>query len=57
GSFINAYWCGKTSCEEKIKDETMADIRVIPFGNEDATAKCVYCGEKSTTNAIFARAY
>ncbi|TBR08315.1 MAG: proline--tRNA ligase [Candidatus Nitrosotenuis sp.] len=57
GSFISADWCGKTSCEEKIKDETMADIRVIPFGSDDAAAKCVYCGEKSTTNAIFARAY
>jgi prolyl-tRNA synthetase len=57
GSFISTHWCGKTACEEKIKDETMADIRVIPFGSEDTTGKCVYCSEKSTTSAIFARAY
>jgi prolyl-tRNA synthetase len=57
GAFITAYWCGKTNCEEKIKEETMADIRVIPFENKDTAGKCVYCGEKNATSAIFARAY
>jgi len=57
GCFVNASWCGKQSCEEKIKEETMADIRVIPFDSEDTDGICVYCGEKSTTGAIFGRAY
>jgi prolyl-tRNA synthetase len=57
GCFIDAPWCGKTSCEEKIKEETMADIRVIPFECENKDGKCVYCKEKSITNVIFGRAY
>jgi prolyl-tRNA synthetase len=57
GCFVDASWCGKTSCEEKIKEETMADIRVIPFGRENKNGKCVYCGEKSSVNAVFGRAY
>ena len=57
GHFVKAPWCGNTTCEEKIKEETMADIRVIPFGSESASAKCVYCGGQSKTDAIFGRAY
>jgi prolyl-tRNA synthetase len=54
---VKAAWCGKTACEEKIKDETMADIRVIPFGSENTGSRCIYCGEQSKTDAIFGRAY
>ncbi len=57
GCFIDAPWCGKKSCEEKIKEETMADIRVIPFGSENSDGACIYCGEKSAANVIFGRAY
>jgi prolyl-tRNA synthetase len=57
GCFVDAPWCGKTVCEEKIKEETMADIRVIPFDGENKNGKCIYCKEKSATNVIFGRAY
>lgn len=57
GGFFNMYWCGKTECEEKIKEETGADIRVIPFGSENTDGKCVYCQEKSSAIPIFARGY
>ena len=57
GGFFNAYWCGKTECEEKIKEETGADIRVIPFGSENTKGKCIYCQEQSITISIFARGY
>lgn len=57
GCFIDAPWCGKTACEEKIKEETMADIRVIPFGSKNSDGKCIYCKEQSAVNAIFGRAY
>ncbi|NDF24815.1 MAG: proline--tRNA ligase [Thaumarchaeota archaeon] len=56
GNFIDAGWCGKKECEEKIKEDTMADIRVIPFDAQNS-GKCVYCKNASTTNAIFGRAY
>ncbi len=57
GGFFNAPWCGKLECEEKIKEETSADIRVIPFGSENTSSKCMYCGEQSKSVPIFARGY
>ena len=57
GGFLYAPWCGKTECEEKIKEETGADIRVIPFKAEDTSKKCVYCQQQSTVIPVFARGY
>ncbi len=57
GGFFNAPWCGKVECEEKIKEETGADIRVIPFGSENTNEKCMYCREQSISIPIFARGY
>jgi len=57
GGFFKAPWCGKTECEEKIKEETGADIRVIPFDSENTNKKCMYCSEQSISIPIFARGY
>ena len=57
GGFLQAPWCGKQECEAKIKEETGADIRVIPFGSEDSSKKCVYCSEQSSSVPIFAHGY
>ena len=57
GGFFNAPWCGKVECEEKIKEETGADIRLIPFGSENTNEKCMYCQEQSISIPIFARGY
>jgi prolyl-tRNA synthetase len=57
GGFFNAPWCGKQECEEKIKEETGADIRVIPFDSENKDGNCIYCNEKSSVIPIFARGY
>ena len=57
GGFFKAYWCGKQECEEQIKEETGADIRVISFNKENKDGNCVYCNEKSTRLPIFARGY
>jgi prolyl-tRNA synthetase len=57
GGLLQTPWCGKQGCEEKIKEETGADIRVIPFGSEDSSKKCVYCNEQSISLPIFARGY
>ncbi len=57
GGFFNSPWCGKLECEEKIKEETGAEIRVIPFNSEDNTKECIYCKEQSTSIPIFARGY
>lgn len=57
GGFLFAPWCGEDDCEEKIKTETGAEIRVIPFEVENQHTKCVYCGKSSTNTPIFARGY
>lgn len=54
---IKTYWCGSKDCEEKIKEETKASIRCIPFEQEEASGKCIYCGKESSTLVYFARAY
>ena len=57
GGFFNSPWCGKVDCEEKIKEETGAEIRVIPFNSENTSKKCIYCKQQSTSVPIFARGY
>ena len=57
GGFILAGWCGREQCEYKIKEETGADIRVIPLDQKDVPAMCIYCSRKSKKAAIYARAY
>ena len=57
GGFIMAGWCGREACENSIKEETGADIRVLPFDQHDKPKNCIYCGQESKNKAIFARAY
>lgn len=54
---IKTYWCGGRNCEEKIKEETKASIRCIPFESEKVSGKCIYCGKESSILVYFARAY
>jgi prolyl-tRNA synthetase len=57
--FVRASWCGGEACEERIKNETMATIRVIPPEEDQARVgePCVACGRKGQALAYFARAY
>ena len=57
GGFIRACWCSNQTCEEKIKEETGATIRLIPFEKEEIFSTCVYCGGEAKEVAYFARAY
>lgn len=57
GGFIRACWCANSTCEEKIKEETGATIRLIPFAKEKAFSKCVCCGKEAEEVVYFARAY
>ncbi len=57
GGFFNSPWCGKLECEEKIKEETGAEIRVIPFNSENTSKQCIYCKKQSMSIPIFARGY
>jgi prolyl-tRNA synthetase len=57
GGFIRASWCSNAACEEKIKGETGATIRIVPFEKEKTFSKCVYCGNEAKEVVYFARAY
>jgi prolyl-tRNA synthetase len=57
GGFLNSHWCGGEQCEEKIKEDTKATIRIIPFQRENGEGSCICCGDKSQGRVIFARAY
>ena len=57
GMFLNSPWCGDQKCEEKIKETTGADIRVIPFENSKSDSPCISCKRPSKENVIFARGY
>ncbi len=57
GNFVLAHWSGDAEVEKKIKEETGATIRCIPFDQVREDGKCVYSGEASTGRVIFARAY
>ena len=55
--FAFSLWCGSAECEAKIKEETRATMRCIPFDQSGAPGSCVHCGEPARERAIFARAY
>ncbi len=57
GGFILAHWDGTTETEERIKEETKATIRCIPFDAVEEEGKCIYSGKPSHRRVIFARAY
>jgi len=55
--FSRVWWCGDEACEEKVKAETKATIRCIPFDQPGGTGDCIVCGKQSNTEVIMARAY
>ncbi|NIP61858.1 MAG: proline--tRNA ligase [Nitrosopumilaceae archaeon] len=57
GGFIRSPWCGKQTCEDKIKEETGGEIRLIPFNGDAKDEKCILCQEDSVSVALFAKGY
>ena len=57
GGFIMAHWDGTGETEEKIKEETKATIRCIPFDSPEEDGKCIYTGKPSKRRVLFARSY
>jgi len=60
GGFAYGGFCGSPSCEAEIKKETNATIRVLPdpeFRSKEAPKTCMWCGEPSIAEAVWAQAY
>ena len=60
GGFFFAGWCGSGECEEKVKEETKATIRVLPgsgYRSAEAPEACLVCSGAAEHEAVWARAY
>jgi len=57
GGFIKAMWCGAVECEEKIKADTTATSRCIPFEQEKIADVCVCCGKPAEIMVYWGKAY
>jgi prolyl-tRNA synthetase len=60
GGFVYAGWCGGTDCEQKVKEQTRATIRVLPFEefrSPERPRRCIVCGSDAQAEAVWARAY
>jgi prolyl-tRNA synthetase len=57
GGFFLAHWDGTVETEIRIKDETKATIRCIPFEGVEEEGKCMVTGKPSKRRVVFALAY
>jgi prolyl-tRNA synthetase len=58
GGFVSCYFSPNKTIEAKIKEETKATVRCVPFVAEGgAVGKDIYTGEETTTRVLFAQAY
>jgi prolyl-tRNA synthetase len=57
GGFIRCGWDGTSETELKIKEETGATTRIIPFDENAKDLKCIYTGKPAKHEIIFAKAY
>ncbi|MFZ5822546.1 MAG: proline--tRNA ligase [Chloroflexota bacterium] len=52
-----SWWCGDKACEAKVKEDTKATTRCIPFEQPGDSGKCIVCGKPAEKKVYFARAY
>jgi prolyl-tRNA synthetase len=57
GGFVRCYFIPDRANEVKIKEETKATVRCIPFDQPGSPGKCIYTGKETTTQVLFAQAY
>ena len=56
--FIRGMWCGDQACEDKIKEETTATSRCMPFEDQEHIADtCVCCGKPAHKLVYWGKAY
>ena len=55
--FVKAMWCGNVECENKIKDDTTATSRCMPFEQEKISDVCVCCGKPAKALVYWGKAY
>ena len=55
--FVKAMWCMDEACENKIKEDTTATSRCMPFEQEQISDKCVCCGRPAKKMVYWGKAY
>ena len=55
--FVKAMWCGDVECENKIKEDTTATSRCMPFEQEKISDVCVCCGRPAKALVYWGKAY
>ena len=55
--FVKAMWCGDKACEDKIKEDTTATSRCMPFEQENISDVCVCCGKPAKKLVYWGKAY
>ena len=54
---IKAFWCERSECEAKIKEETKATTRCKLLNAKEESGKCIYCNSDVKFVWYFAQAY
>ncbi|HME18537.1 MAG TPA: proline--tRNA ligase [Nitrososphaerales archaeon] len=57
GGIARTRWCGKATCEDKLKEETGGKIINIPLEQHEAKGACAACGESAALVVNFAKSY
>ena len=50
--FVKAMWCGCQECEDKIKEQTGATSRCMPFKQEKLSDTCICCGKTGNQDGL-----
>ncbi|MGH2720361.1 MAG: proline--tRNA ligase [Actinomycetota bacterium] len=57
GGFAETGWCGDPACEERVKADSKATIRLLPVEPAAPGGPCIVCGRPATDLATWATAY
>jgi prolyl-tRNA synthetase len=57
GGFVRAFFKPDRTSEARIKEETKATVRVVPFAQPGTPGKDIYTGQETETQVLFAQAY
>ena len=57
GGYVKMMWCGEQACEEKVKADTTATSRCMPFDQTPIGDICPVCGKQAKHLVFYAKAY
>jgi prolyl-tRNA synthetase len=57
GGFALAHWNGSSAVEEQIKADLKVTLRCIPFNRGNSAGTCIFTGEPSPQQVVWAKSY